>query len=103
MQTAGFSGAGDFAGRDVQAGWVRPISRSVFAAIASLAAFLLGKRGGLRVFLCVALEDARADQISSAVYGMHQRFSIVNNEFAGNNGVFEPEHEVFGGRGGLGG
>jgi len=65
-----------------------------------LLVFLFGECGGLRVFLRVALEDAGTNEVGGIVYGMHQCFGIVDNEFAGGEGMFEPSHEVFGGWGG---
>jgi len=105
VQSVGFSGAGDFAGPDVQAVGLLTVDAELFKAFLQplpvLLTFRLGEHGGLRVLLRVALEDAGADEKYCVVYGVYQRLGIVENELAGGDSVFEPEHEVFGGWGGL--
>jgi len=104
VQAARFSGAGDFAGPDVQAIGLFTMEAEFFKAFLQplpvLLAFCLGEHGGFRVFLRVALEDAGADEIGGVVHRMHQGSGVVDDEFARGDSVFEPGHEVFGGWGG---
>jgi len=104
MQAAGFSGAGDFASPEVQAIGLFAMDAQFLEAFLQplpvLLVFPFGECGGLRVFLGVALEDARADEVGSIVYGMHQGSGIVQDELVGDDGVFKPSHEMFGRWGG---
>jgi len=101
MQATGFSGAGDFAGPDVQAVGLLAVDalllETLLQPLPILLAFCLGKHGGLRVFLCVALEDAGADEVGGVIHGMYQSSGVVYDEFASGDGVFEPSYKVFGG------
>jgi len=103
VQTTGFSWAGDLAGPDVQATRLLTMDAQLLEAFLQplpvLLAFLFGECCGSRVFLRVALEDARADQEDGVVYGMYQRFDIVQDEFSGSEAVFELGHEMLGGWG----
>jgi len=105
MQAMGFSGAGDFAGPDVQAVGLLAVDaqllETLLQPLPTLLSFCLGEHGGLRMLLRVALEDAGADEKCGVVHGMYQRFGIVEDELAGGEGMFEPSYEVFGGGRGM--
>jgi len=104
VQAAGFSGAGDDAGPDIQAIGLLAMDAQFLEAFLQplpvLLAGLLGEDGRLRVLLGVALEDAGGHEEGGVVYGVNQRFGVVEDKFTGGDGVFEPEHEVLSGWGG---
>jgi len=87
MQTAGFSGAGDFARPDAQAVGLFAMDVELLEAFLQplpvLLAFYLGKRCGLRMFLGVALENAGGDEKGGVVYGVYECLGIVEDELAG--------------------
>ncbi|MCY1377214.1 hypothetical protein D9M69_647720 [compost metagenome] len=59
---------------------------------------LLGERSSLWVFLCIALEDARADQEGGISHGMYQGLGVIDDELAVLDALLQPGHKVFAGR-----
>ena len=62
-----------------------------------LQVLLFGQFAYMRVFLRIALEHARADQVGGVAHGMHQRFRIVDDEPPRGDAMFQPRHEVLAG------
>ncbi|MCY1534477.1 hypothetical protein D9M68_698510 [compost metagenome] len=59
---------------------------------------LHGEGGRLRVFSCVALEHARADQKGGVSHGMYQGLGFIDDELAVLDALLQPGYEVFAGR-----